>query len=536
VTNYTGGARPDVQELPINREELGIISDLQMGGWSMYLLTDGGKLYCLGRVDGDNMQQNSGSAGVLKELIFPPSVTSLEKKLIHHFSAGRKAVLGLADDLTIWLWYSKDELPKEIKFPSLVDGDSKLKTTRVVAGWARCSAYIRGHGIVVWPLTRWKTLEEDSWEPPFCIVDKSSYLRPPPKKKSTSLFERITTVSLDEENPEVGEVTSHVLLESHIVFTTHAGKVFACKNPEFSADATGEIQSHPAFEISDLSGAAEVQGSFRSFGIFKKSGEVVVVHESFLLAAANRNEDPPLPPLIPALQNTGVIQLAFADYHYMALHSCGKITAYGVDPGRSGALGIRDPRGAFNFGIDRRLLPHAYIRGRQIWFHPCQMQFESKQDTILLPLGIYHNTVRLGEWSEWMEQQGTDWEKWPEVASFDTDHLGPYYGLSIAAGGWSSAALVLVNQKLVDKIAEAYQGRKDFFEKKVNFPFDDGHELDPRLGPPAEWKKPPPVWPFERSHDRTDVFGVEGFRFKETPRPSANTPPPLSPDRLSRSV
>jgi SCF-associated factor 1 len=488
-----------------------------MGGWSLTLLTDRGKLYCIGKVDGESMQLDHHSADALKELTFPPSVTSPEKKLVHHFSAGRKVILGLADDLTIWLWYGKEESPKTINFPVLSDGNNKLRTTRVVAGWASCSAYIRHHGIVVWPLTRWKELEEDYWEPPFCIIDKSSYLRPPPKRGKT-LFDQMEVIHLNEEKPEIGEVTSHILLEEYIVFTTHAGKVFACKNPQFPAGATGEIQPYPTFEIPELSGATEVQGSFRSFGIFKKSGEVIIADQGFLHACNTRGAGIGLPPVIPALQNTGVMQLSFGDYHYLALHSCGKITTYGVDPGRSGALGLRAPRGAFDSGMERRLLPHGYIRGRQIWFHPSQMEFESEQDTILFPLGIYFNTTKLGEWSEWMEQQGTDWQKWSEVAPYDTDGLGSYYGLSIAAGGWSSAALVLVNQKLVDKIAEAYKGKKNFFENKANFPFEDGTQLDPHLGPPVAWKEPPPVWPFESTPDRSSyVFGVENFRYLERP-------------------
>jgi SCF-associated factor 1 len=60
-----------------------------------------------------------------------------------------------------------------------------------------------------------------------------------------------------------------------------------------------------------------------------------------------------------------------------------------------------------------------------------------------------------GEVSEWVEQIGEKWDKRPEVAKQDEDGLGAYFALSIAAAGWHSGALVLVNDKLVDAVSKS---------------------------------------------------------------------------------
>ena len=60
-----------------------------------------------------------------------------------------------------------------------------------------------------------------------------------------------------------------------------------------------------------------------------------------------------------------------------------------------------------------------------------------------------------GEVSEWIEQQGRDWESKFGVKDEDDDGLGAYFALSVTAAGWHSGALVLENDRLAEKLKRA---------------------------------------------------------------------------------
>lgn len=131
---------------------------------------------------------------------------------------------------------------------------------------------------------------------------------------------------------------SYIVLEEFIVFVTDIGKVFGCR---LGTRQTFEIPSLSRTSESDSTPSAiDVQGSFRKFAVFKNSGEVVIASQDFLFAfserSTTRDEQVDPPRLIPALQNSGVISVAFGDYHFQALHSNGAITSYGRDPGTAG--------------------------------------------------------------------------------------------------------------------------------------------------------------------------------------------------------
>jgi SCF-associated factor 1 len=473
---------------------------------------------------------------------------------INQFSAGRKTVLGLADDQTIWLWYQSDTSAIEIRFPELdpkpsqpitqeetlgaisgnqIDNDNEmekteadtdpyvpLNTTRVVSGWQNLSVYIRGHGILVFPVLDWRSASPIT-TPPFAIVDQSTYFRPPKPRRANARYAK-----RDETEDGPGEVTSHILLENFIVFTTDNGKVYASTIPQFVTNEAGSIQSPRAFEIPELNGAVEIQGSFRSFGVFKKSGEVIVINQDFLEACLirERRGDVQIPAitLIPALQNSGVIQLSFGDYHYHALHTDGSITSYGYEPEKCGALGLSQVRGVVPVGdwtVSGRLLPHGYIRGRHVWFHHSQWEFEEAhahnprftpggwqppdEDTAL------QQWMHIGEFSEWIEQKGSNWNKWPEIKPVDEDELGPFFAISIAAGGWSSGALVLVNDKVVDKIQETYETNKWQLERPVDLLLGDGSHWNwEARREQGDWLSAPPEFKFRVTGDSTkSIYG-----------------------------
>lgn len=109
------------------------------------------------------------------------------------------------------------------------------------------------------------------------------------------------------------------------------------------------------------------------------------------------------------------------------------------------------------------MLPHGYITGREVWFQKEKQRWiehlanggsnfeEAKQRFE----AVAHEPEVRGEVSEWIEQVGRSWDQKPSVTSKDEDGLGAYFALSVAAGGWHSGALVLVNDELVQAIANS---------------------------------------------------------------------------------
>jgi SCF-associated factor 1 len=279
--------------------------------------------------------------------------------------------------------------------------------------------------------------------------------------------------------------------------------------------------------------------------------------------------------------------MAFGDYHYHALHSDGSISSYGVESSACGALGLGAGRGVpippgmlrgikYNpWNANGTLLPHAYFRGRRIWFHPESDKWvrnltQSGRDEGADRVRMCSSVPPVqGEVSEWVEQMGGHWDKRPDVVNKDEDGLGAYFALSVAAAGWHSGALVLVNEDLVKAVTEScssnlpdtpishagnslqdeqhdesetsastiIQTLTHFVTRafsllegadtpdttpsadNIDFPrlrLDDGFEMPGEI-PFSEWKEPKPDWKLEWRGDEFDgmVFGVKGWAMTE---------------------
>ncbi|KAK3059912.1 hypothetical protein LTS18_009774, partial [Coniosporium uncinatum] len=164
--------------------------------------------------------------------------------------------------------------------------------------------------------------------------------------------------------------------------------------------------------------------------------------------------------------------LAFGDYHFHALHANGSITSYGTEPQACGALGLGgsgDPEGRLRgirylgAGRDGRLVPHAYAKGRQVWFQKDKATWirflasggrDPDEGKERLRMMVVEPNVQ-GEVSEWVEQWGRDWDRRPGVEEDDEDGLGAHFALGVAAAGWHSGALVLVNEGLEKRVRES---------------------------------------------------------------------------------
>jgi SCF-associated factor 1 len=351
----------------------------------------------------------------------------------------------------------------ETKELSLTDSSRTLSTygqvKQVVAGWSRSSAFVHGIGIVVWdPVER----DHGDEGTDTMLVMEHTEIPKTGYKRVRGTHESDEQRALGEE---IGVVVNYIMLEHFVVFATDNGKVFCGKFGEKNKiDEILELQ-----QVRNEEGAPlDVQGSFRSFAVFRND-EVITTDQNYLEACwSNRHDYPEQINIqglrkIPALQRSDVISVAFGDYHYLALHSNGKITSYGTENAACGALGLGDEASSAGqargivydrFSHNGQLLPHAYTNGRQVWFDERKkhwlehvVQGKTDADESRDRRALFNDDPNVqGEVSEWLEQEGRSWDQ-----DGGEDGLGAYFALRVSAAGWHSGALVLVNEELASK-------------------------------------------------------------------------------------
>jgi SCF-associated factor 1 len=465
-----------------HRATIGVTADVQCGGWSTVLLNSTGQLFSLGVLNG---QTEFGSAP-LTELKFPPAYPATSSSryepstAVQQFSVGRCRALALADDGKIWEWPSFKSPAQFVKFFTLGTtlANSRYgegKVTKVIAGWAKASAYVTGTGIVWW--SEQPDDDETAGTDGFIVkhyeVPGTAYRRAHPNR-----------VSRDAADISVGEVTEYVFLDNYIVFTTHLNKLFAypTNNPHQTHHLT-PVELTQFYQSVDPT-VKSVQGSFLKFGVFLTNGAVLIgtkdlLDHSWAVHASNAtfppDEPSPEPLTLPALQSSSVISLAFGDYHFHALHANGHITSYGTESQACGSLGLGDHsisrlRGVFyarrNTGDGQLQIPPWSDGRRTVWFEDekqqwlvdtCQKGATNEASPRALRLAEDVPTTELV--GEWFERGGRDWAKGPDGTQQDhedEDGVDAYFGLKIAAAGHSSAALILVNEEKRDRVREKY--------------------------------------------------------------------------------
>jgi len=530
------------------REDVGIIVDIQCGGWSTTVLTSDGKLFTVGILDASNAQRTGQPVKHLTQL---QKFGQFQVTGVRHFSAGRCHVLGLDDDGYVWSWDNAEQAGCLLSFQNSLD--YARQATRVVAGWAESSAYIPGKGIIFWPAVSTRrdqdvqgydrTINES-------LVPATGYRRSVGSTAQPPIgHDSLPGAEGDRREEDVGEVLAHVVLEGYVVFITHLNKLFACGVGGDSSGQSTATEQHPqqmpSRRVIEIPGYAsdgrefkDIQGSFRNFAVFTANGEVLAGHTDYLnrvfaerndalrrgIAAPNEQsvQYPQAlldsrPVDIPALQHTGVIAVAFGDYHSHALHADGTITAYGVEPGCCGALGLGSIVAGARFrGVktgrtprdrDGKLLPIANRRGRQVWFeHEKRDWLQWLENWIRTPTALPHypevfttlNDIeeKQAAFSEWIEQEGRHWVDGPlqtvanEYGNSQTPvdsttriarrHPGPeinatppkslngefpaYFAISVAAAGWHTGALVLVDDEKAEKTREKWLAHNDEIE------------------------------------------------------------------------
>ncbi|SMR46712.1 unnamed protein product [Zymoseptoria tritici ST99CH_1E4] len=509
-------------------EGLGVISDLQSGGWSTTLLTAKGELYTVGVMDG--LQSNQRRPPYQQKthteptaLRYPVGMPQPKDRYdpataVKQFSSGRAHVLALSDGGRIWSWQNLEHPGVNVKFIHHEINENGRDTGRgvvskVVAGWNKSAALVEGTGIVVWEPLYLNPNECDVADAALvletAVVPKTQHVDNRSRQSGSGRTQ-------NDDDDGIGEVRNFIMLEACILFNTSTGKVFAAQiiwdDRSQTINEPVELEIQLPSKSSDLEAnfVTDVQGSFQNFAIFTKSGAVLTSTQDALMPLLQQtSQDQRIFKRIPALQNKQVISLAFGDYHFHALHAAGHITSYGKEPQSCGALGLggsgapesrlrglRTEGTAWAMGGDGVMVPHAYTEGRRVWFEKEKRDWlafmtsggvdqQEAAERIRMTLGS-PGVAAQGEVSEWIEQEGCDWEtKFGVRQSDDDDGLGAYFALSISAAGWHSGALVLVNQDMVDRLKTAVE-RPDVPKQPEAGPSDPSIDKPDTNSPPED--------------------------------------------------
>lgn len=483
-------------------DEVGVIADLQCGGWSTTILSSSGKLYTVGSIDSLDGINRGRAAQYFEQLEYLTQSTSA----VRQFSSGRRHILALTDDGEIVSW---DRInAKGLKVFSKDGRDFGGKPVRVAAGWNESSAYVPQVGIVFWT-----PIQNDHSSVELDGIHVKQHVIPNTARK--------------QSETGVLEVLKHIVLAEFILYITSDSKLYACSMDINDPDRLEP--PHLPFEVPGYSREGrelkDIHGQFQRFGVFTATGEVLAGDVDYLKKCFNAVRQHPnrlqqsddwtalteilaeRPRDIPALQHTNVIALAYGDYHYHALHADGRITSYGRDSQSCGSLGLSQPesggrfRGLRRERLDRRsdadLLPISNLRGRQIWFEPERKDWLHWLEE---QLGEPHLNVdgrsaralfdddqnKQAAFSEWVEQEGRHWDEGPSLATSLTEepkdskgdragdyaNLGVYFPIAIAAAGWHSGALVLKDEDRAYEIRSKWvtAGQRDDGDKQVAMP------------------------------------------------------------------
>lgn len=283
----------------------------------------------------------------------------------------------------------------------------------------------------------------------------------------------------DSLQSRIGEVLNHIVLEGYIVFTTHLNKIF-CYPTTFPlstlsmpepVELTSFYSAIPQpFEIRDL------QGNLDKFAIITHSNAILTAHKSLIehfhhtsvSSPSDPVPSPPQPSLIPSLQTRSVVSLAFGDHHFLALHSNGTITSYGQELQNCGALGLGSvvsrlrgvnlPANGWT-GAAGKLPPN---QGRTVWVEPLMLTWLAdimnrgiKDDESKARWSLIQNTDHgaLQAMGDFFEREGAKWE---DGTAAEEEEMGTYFALKVAAAGWHSAALILVDEEKAQRARTAH--------------------------------------------------------------------------------
>jgi hypothetical protein len=535
-------------------------------------LNSDGNLFCAGPTDIDQVgrpprRRNYPLPNTFENvcpLAFPSSYSlnsarssaaCRSKTFIRQFSAcewvsRREAhILGLSASGDIWLWNQIDSPGKSISLgyfdPDSTFPEDEIEPSRVksvAAGSYYGAAYITSLGIVFWRLPTTISYAYTLLPLPFTTIPGTG-------------FHRRSSVS--DGSTSIGEVKSYLILSCDLmVFYTDLNKIFAVPLRTKSSNTT---PPHPveikAFDSpgTTITGLAGTNHAFldQSFSVFTSAGAVhtISITQGWENEVLSQPDIANLKPhQVPALQSppatsptttSAVVSLSPGSTHTLALHATGLISSHGQDPGRSGSLGLGTPptgclfRGLRDTQRNNRptgsseLLPHATHTPHHIWFDPSQRLFLERlalsaetPTSRTRVASLRTSDILLGEFSEWVEQEGLAWNHFPgpniEAASEDRDAdidpygLGSYFALRVSSARYHGAAIVLVNEELAARVRQRHVARGDRAGGNPDTTWRWDNEPFPRVDLPSCGIM-----------DGSDGAGISPWRFGKPPRREA---------------
>lgn len=325
--------------------------------------------------------------------------------------------------------------------------------------------YVRDIGIIYWAPIRDSDFMDGARQENLAVADALliDTVTIPGTAFRRTARDRFSEDSLDVR---IGEVTKFVVLETQIVFTTHLNRVFSypttypmpavdMPEPVELTTFTNTPSANPPLRILDL------QGSFRSFAVFTSSNQILMADTELLntfhdIQMSEEISQSPLPRpnlLETPFQRSRIISLAFGDHHVLALHEDGTLTSWGSEPQYCGALGLGDGATQKVRSLLDNRAGNAYLprhHAKKIWFEPLMERWLSDVHRKAAEMGLLDV---LGTFSDYYEDEGAKWEA--DITSKDST-FGAYFVLKVAAGGWSSAALVLVDEEKAERARQAH--------------------------------------------------------------------------------
>ena len=421
-----------------------------VSGWCYSLLTLSGKLVIIGSLECVWM------GAVTRTAEFPVPDTK-----VYQHSSGRQHLLALSERGEVWhISSANSEVPLLITFAELditlgYPGDKPRQprtVSKVVAGWAASGVLVEGYGIAVW----------------LCIRPQEGELY----VKDVPFLSRLSTIE------DADAVVDFAIGENYLVAATASGKVFAANMGDIEREEPIAPMQMLNFEApAGQSPINRVVGWFRKFALFNKNGLVHIFDDQDLetsrqhLAAAGGprglsrtlNEmktDAVAPTAVAGLEEYNIVDVAFGDWHCLALTDTGKVLSWGRESSLCGCLGLGQSsaakaRGLRVIGSDG-ILDTAQVVSFQ---HPYPETKGENDSTFPL---ITHYT---------------------SLTHTDTTE----YAYKIAAAGWHSCALVAV----VDKGTTLSAGGVPR-PLAVDGSADSKHKLQNDRQPPADPKSPQP--------------------------------------------
>ncbi|KAG0125511.1 hypothetical protein HOY82DRAFT_492802 [Tuber indicum] len=307
------------------------VVDMVAGGWSTSFLTSDGHVYISGRL---GSEQDSTA-----EIRFPEPIFQL--------SAGRGHLIALSNKGRVYTCINKSQGTQRVDFcvtvndsdPGYLTPDKVGKVAedigwvkKVVGGWDRCAALIYGIGIVVWGPADTGESDTGRYRPNVCIIKGTNYLENPPKGIPAEALAEI------QKHKSVGQVVDFVLGEGYLVFITITGKVFATLGFDQAAPTELVHFSSPKGQ----SPVNRISGNFRRFAVLNKEGAVRVGDVGVVGNSVEGKVEGTEPNGGPHFTGHKIVDVAFGDYHGLALTNEGKILSWGVESQMCGCLGLGD--------------------------------------------------------------------------------------------------------------------------------------------------------------------------------------------------